>query len=102
MGDAFAGVEDCSGCPPRSKETENGLVAQIQLGHLEVFEHAFDEVLSLRLGVVGGLGQQDLVLLGGDSQLLVEELVLEYFLEHVDVFDDSVSNWLENVEHRDL
>ena len=70
-------------------EGEDGLDGDVHGGRVEGLEHDLGHLLSVGLGVEGGLGQEDGVLLRGDTELVVEGVVPD-LLHVIPVGDDSV------------
>ena len=89
VGDAIAGVEHDAGGTTGRVQREHGLDGDVHGGSVERLEHDLGHLLSVGLRVEGGLCEQDWVLLGGDSQLVVEG-VMPDLLHVVPVGDDAV------------
>ena len=75
VGDAVTGVEHDTGGSAGRVQREHGLDGHVHGGGVEGLEHDLRHLLPVGLGVEGGLGQQNGVLLGGHSQLVVEGVV---------------------------
>ena len=107
VGDTISGVEDDSGGTAGGVEGEDGLDGDVHGGGVEGLEHDLQilsvnpfsstphsylgHLLSVGLGIEGGLSEEDGVLLGGDTQLVVEGVVPD-LLHVVPVGDDTVLN----------
>jgi len=79
MGDTVTAVHDDTGGPTRSVQGEDGLDSDVHGWGVEGFEHDLGHLLSVGLGVEGGLGQEDGVLLGSDPELVEEGVVPDLF-----------------------
>ena len=75
VGNTVTRVEDDTGGTSRGVQGEHGLDGDIHGGGVECLEHDLCHLLPVGLGVEGGLGQQNWVLLGGHTQLVVEGVV---------------------------
>ena len=75
VGDTVTGVEHDTGGSAGRVQREHGLDGYVHGGGVEGLEHDLRHLLPVGLGVEGGLGQQNGVLLGGHSQLVVEGVV---------------------------
>merc|ERR1711892_1481576 len=91
VGDTVTRVHDNSGGTARGIQRKHSLDGHIHGGAVEGFEHDLGHLLSVGLGVEGSLSQEDGLLLGGNSQLIVEGVVPD-LLHVVPVGDDSVLN----------
>lgn len=91
VGDTVTGVEHDTGGTTGSVQGQNGLDGDIEGGSVECLEDDLGHLLTVGLGVDGGLGEQDGVLLGGNTQLIVEGVVPD-LLHVVPVGDDTVLN----------
>merc|ERR1712043_50976 len=91
MGDTVAGVHDDTGGTSGGVQGEHSLDGDVHGGHVEGLEHDLGHLLPVGLGVEGGLGQEDGLLLGGSAELVVEGVVPD-LLHVVPVGDDSVLN----------
>ena len=69
------GVEHDTGGTSGGVQGEHGLDGDVHGGGVEGLEHDLRHLLPVGLGVEGGLGQQNWVLLGGHTQLVVEGVV---------------------------
>ena len=89
VGDAISGVEhDTRGTTGRVQR-QHSLDGDVHGWGVEGLEHDLRHLLPVGLGVEGSLSQQDGVLLGGDSQLVVEGMMPD-LLHVVPVCDDTV------------
>merc|ERR1719471_2160627 len=91
VGDTVTGVHDQTGGTAGGVQGEHGLDGDVHGGHVEGLEHDLGHLLPVGLGVEGSLGQEDGLLLGGDTELVVEGVVPD-LLHVVPVGDDSVLN----------
>merc|ERR1712242_292018 len=91
VGDTVTGVHDDTGGTARGVQGEHGLDGDVHGGHVEGLEHDLGHLLTVSLGVEGSLGQEDGLLLGGNTELVVEGVVPD-LLHVVPVGDDSVLN----------
>merc|ERR1712045_174338 len=91
VGDTVTGVHDDTGGTAGGVQGEHGLDGDVHGGHVEGLEHDLGHLLPVGLGVEGSLGQEDGLLLGGDTELVVEGVVPD-LLHVVPVGDDSVLN----------
>lgn len=89
VGDTITGIEDATGGTGGGVEGEDGLDLDVHGGDAEGLEHDLGHSLSVGLGVHGGLGQEDGMLVGGDTELVVEGVVPD-LLHIVPVGDDTV------------
>jgi hypothetical protein len=99
VGNSISGVEDDTGGSTRSVEGEDGLDGDVEGGGVEGLEHDLGHLLSVGLGVERSLGKEDGVLLGSDSELVVESVVPD-LLHVVPVGDDSVLDPVKGIEGR--
>jgi len=73
VGHTITSVTNETGGTASGVKGHNSLEGDIAVLNLEVFEHDSDHLLSVTLGVTGGLGKEDTGgLLGGDTELVVE------------------------------
>ncbi len=91
VGDTIARVEHNAGGPARSIEGEDSLDGHVHGGGVEGLKHDLSHLLPVGLGVEGGLGEEDGVLLGGNAELIVEG-VMPDLLHVIPVGDDAVLN----------
>jgi hypothetical protein len=91
VGDTITGVQDDTGGTAGSVQGQDGLNGDVHGGGVEGLEHDLSHLLTVGLGVQGGLGEEDGVLLGGDTELVVEGVVPD-LLHIVPVGDDTVLN----------
>merc|ERR1719384_295408 len=89
--DTISGVEDDTGGTTGGVEGEYSLDGDVHGGGVECLKHDLGHLLPVGLGVKGGLGQEDWVLLWGHTQLVVEG-VMPDLLHVVPVGDDAVLN----------
>merc|ERR1711889_45560 len=89
VGDTIAGVHDDTGGTAGGVQGEDGLDGDIHGGHVEGLEHDLGHLFPVGLGVEGSLSQEDGLLLGGNTELVVEGVVPD-LLHVVPVGDDAV------------
>merc|ERR1719481_1664502 len=89
--DAITRIEDNAGSSARSIQGKDSLDGDIHGRSVECLEHDLGHLLPVSLGVKGSLSQEDWMLLGGNSQLVVEGVMPDLF-HVVPVGDDSVLN----------
>merc|ERR1711978_469952 len=89
VGDTVTRVHDHTGGTTRSVEGEDSLDSNIHGGGVEGLEHDLSHLLTVSLGVEGSFSQEDGMLLGGDTELVVEGVVPD-LLHVIPVGDDSV------------
>lgn len=82
-----------------SVEREDGLDGDVDAVELVGLEHHLDDLLPVLGGVHGGLGQQDLTVLGVDVQLLGAEGVVPQVLHVVPAPDDAVLHGVVHLQH---
>merc|ERR1719208_162739 len=81
VGDTVTGVHDDT----------SGTSGGVHGGHVEGLKHDLGHLLTVGLGVKGSLSQEDGLLLGGNTELVVEGVVPD-LLHVIPVGDDSVLN----------
>merc|ERR1719193_2258419 len=91
VGHTISRVHDDTGGTAGSVQGQHSLDGDIHGGHVEGLKHDLGHLLPVGLGVEGGLSQQDGLLLGGNTQLVVEGVVPD-LLHVVPVGDDTVLN----------
>lgn len=91
VSDTITRVQDDTGGTTGGVQGENGLDGDVEGGGVEGLEDDLGHLLTVGLGVDGSLGEQDGVLLGGDTQLVVEGVVPD-LLHVVPVGDNTVLN----------
>merc|ERR1719447_1312893 len=91
VGDTITGVHDDTGGTAGSVQGEDSLDGDVHGGHVEGLKHDLGHLLPVGLGVEGSLSQEDGLLLGGHTQLVVEGVVPD-LLHVVPVGDDAVLN----------
>merc|ERR1719336_1723164 len=89
VGDTVTGVHDDTGGTAGSVQGEYGLDGDVHGGHVEGLEHDLGHLLPVGLGVEGSLSQEDGLLFGGNTELVVEGVVPD-LLHVIPVGDDSV------------
>merc|ERR1712042_20921 len=91
VGDTISGVHDNTSGTARGIEGEDSLDGDIHGGHVESLEHDLGHLLTVSLGVQGGLSKEDGLLLRSNTELIVEGVVPD-LLHIIPVGDDSVLN----------
>merc|ERR1712242_270312 len=91
VGHTVTRVEHDSGGTAGGVQGEHGLDGDVHGGGVEGLEHDLGHLLTVSLGVEGSLSQEDGVLLGGNTELVVEGVVPD-LLHVIPVGDDSVLN----------
>merc|ERR1711875_153995 len=91
MGDTISRVHDNTSGTARGIEGEDSLDGNIHGGHVEGLEHDLCHLLTVSLGVEGSLSEEDGLLLGGNTEFIVEGVVPD-LLHVIPVGDDSVLN----------
>merc|ERR1712176_105956 len=91
VGHTITRVEHDTGGTAGHVEREHGLDGDVHGGGVEGLEHDLGHLLTVGLGVEGGLGEEDGVLLGGDAELVVEGVVPD-LLHVIPVGHDTVLN----------
>merc|ERR1711921_33391 len=89
VGDTVTSVHDDTSGTARGVQGEHSLDGHVHGGHVEGLEHDLGHLLPVGLRVEGSLSQQDGLLLGGNTQLVVEGVVPD-LLHVVPVGDDSM------------
>lgn len=75
VSDTITRVQNDTGGTTGGVQGQNGLDRDVESGGVEGLEDNLGHLLTVGLGVDGSLGEQDGVLLGGDTQLVVEGVV---------------------------
>jgi hypothetical protein len=88
VGDTITGVTDKTGGTTVGIEGEDGLDGNVKATDAEGLEHDLGHLLSVGLGVVGSLSEEDAVLGRVDSEL-IGEAVLPDLLHVIPVLDDT-------------
>merc|ERR1711911_76611 len=91
VGDTVTGVHDNTSGTSGGVQGEDSLDGNIHGGHVEGLEHDLGHLLTVGLGIEGSLSQEDGLLLGGNTELVVEGVVPD-LLHVIPVGDDSVLN----------
>lgn len=91
VSDTITGVEDNTSGTTGGVQGKHSLDGDVEGGGVEGLENDLRHLLTVGLGVDGGLGEQDGVLLGGHTQLVVEGVVPD-LLHVVPVGDNTVLN----------
>jgi len=101
VGDTITGIQNDTGGTAGSVQGEDSLDGNIHGWRVEGLKHDLGHLLTVSLGVQGGFSQQDWVLLGGNTQLVVEG-VMPDLLHIIPVGDDTVLNWVLQGEDTSL
>merc|ERR1719249_405117 len=91
MGNTVTRVHDDTSGTARGIEGEDGLDGNIHGGHVEGFEHDLSHLLAVSLRVEGSLSKEDGLLLGCNTEFIVEG-VMPDLLHIIPVGDDTVFN----------
>jgi len=91
VGDTITSIQDDTSGTAGGVEGQDGLDTDVHGGGVEGLEHDLGHLLTVGLGVEGGLSEEDGMLLGGDTELVVEGVVPD-LLHIVPVGDDTVLN----------
>lgn len=91
VGNTITGVQDDTSGTTGGVQGQNGLDGDVEGGGVEGLEHDLGHLLTVGLGVDGSLGQENGVLLGSHTQLVVEGVVPD-LLHVVPVGNDTVLN----------
>ena len=87
--DTITRVQDDTGGTTGSVEGQNGLNSNVKSGSVEGLEHDLRHLFTVSLGVEGGLSEQDGVLLGSNTEFVIES-VMPNLLHIVPVGDNTV------------
>lgn len=101
VGDTISGVEHDTCGTTGGVEREHSLDGDVHGGSVEGLEHDLGHLFTVSLGVKWGLGEEDWMLLGGHTELVVEG-VMPDLLHIVPVGDDSVLNGVLQGENTSL
>ena len=101
VSDTITRVENDTSSTTGGVEGKDGLDGDVEGGGVEGLEDDLGHLLTVGLGVDGGLGEQDGVLLGGDTQLVVES-VMPDLLHVVPVGNNTVLNGVAESEDTTL
>lgn len=91
VGDTITGIENDTSGTTRGVKGKNGLDRNVESRGVEGLKDNLGHLLSVGLGVDGGLSQEDRVLLGSNSELIVKS-VMPNLLHIIPVCDDTVLN----------
>ena len=91
MGDTIARVQDDTGGTTGSIQGQNRLNGDVHGRGVEGLEHDLSHLLTVSLGVEGGLSQENWVFLRSNTELVVEGVVPD-FLHVIPVGDNAVFN----------
>merc|ERR1719363_43342 len=75
VGDTITGIHNDTSGTSGSVQGEDSLDGDVHGGHVEGLEHDLGHLLTVGLGVEGSLSQEDGLLLGGNTELIVECVV---------------------------
>merc|ERR1719500_2716978 len=93
VGDTVTGVHDDTGGTAGGVQGEDSLDGDVHGGHVKGLEHDLGHLLTVGLGVEGSLSQEDGLLLGGNTELVVEGVVPD-LLHVIPVGDDAMLHWV--------
>merc|ERR550532_1261600 len=91
VGDTIARVHDHTSGTTGSVKGEDSLDGNIHSGHVEGLKHDLSHLFTVSLGVKGSLSEEDGLLLGGNTEFIVEG-VMPDLLHIIPVGDDTVFN----------
>lgn len=91
VSDAITRIEHDTGSTTRGVQGQDSLDGDVEGWGVKCLENDLCHLLTVGLGVDRGLGEQDGVLLGGDTQLIVEGMMPD-LLHVIPVGDDTVLN----------
>ena len=89
VGDTITRVQDDTGRATGGIEGQDGLNSDVESGCVKGFEHDLGHLFAIGLGIEGGLGEQDGMLLGSNAEFVVEG-VMPDFLHVIPVGDDTM------------
>mmetsp|Transcript_33744 Transcript_33744/g.95475 ORF Transcript_33744/g.95475 Transcript_33744/m.95475 type:complete len:292 (-) Transcript_33744:1161-2036(-) len=89
VGHTISGIQNDTGGTAAGVQRQDGLDLNIHGGHVEGLKHDLCHFLAVGLGVQGSLGQQHRVLLGSDTELIVEG-VMPDLLHIIPVADNTM------------
>lgn len=101
VGDTVTGVENDTSGTTGGVQGQNGLDGDVECGCVEGLEHDLGHLLTVGLGVDGSFGQENGVLFGGNTELVVEGVVPD-LLHVVPVGDNTVLNGVTEREDTTL
>lgn len=101
VSDTVTGVKDDTGGTTGCVQGQDGLDGDVEGGGVEGFEDDLGHLLTVGLGVDRSLGQEDGVLLRGDTELVVEG-VMPDLLHVIPVGDDTVLDGISEGEDTTL
>merc|ERR1712025_1238081 len=101
VGDTIARVHDHTSGTTRGIEGKDGLDGNIHSRHIEGLKHDLSHLFTVSLGVEGSLSKEDGLLLGGNTEFIVEG-VMPDLLHIIPVGDDTVFNWVLQGEDTSL
>ena len=101
VGNSVTGIENDTRGTSGSVEGQDGLDGHVERGGVESLENNLCHLFSVGLGVDWRLGKEDWVLLGGNTQLVVEG-VMPDLLHVVPVGDNTVLDWVAEGEDTTL
>jgi hypothetical protein len=101
VGNTVTRVENNTGGTTGSIQRQNGLNGDVEGGGVEGLEDDLGHLLTVGLGVDGGFGQEDRVLLRSDTELVVE-CVMPDLLHVIPVCNNTVLNGISEREDTTL
>lgn len=103
MGNTITGVNNETSGSTSGIKGEDGLDGDVAVGNVEGLEHDADHLLSVDLGVHGGLSEENTSDVGGGGHSeLIEESVLPDLLHIIPVADDTGSDGVLEIEDTSL
>merc|ERR1712061_141600 len=101
VGDTITRVHDHASGTARGIEGKDSLDGNIHGGHVEGLEHDLSHLFTVSLGVKRSLSKEDGLLLGGNTEFIVEG-VMPDLLHIIPVGDDTVFNRVLQGENTSL
>ena len=101
VSNSIAGVEDNTSSTTGSVEGKDGLDGDVEGWSVEGLENNLCHLLAIRFRVDGCLSKQDWVLLGSNTQLVIECMMPDFF-HIVPVGDNTVLDWVSQSKNTTL
>ena len=89
VGDTVTRVQDDTSGATRGVEGQHGLNSNVESGSVEGLEHDLRHFFTVSLRIEGGFSEQDRVLLGGDTEFVIESVMPDLF-HIIPVSNDTV------------
>ena len=89
VGDTITRIQDDTSGTTGGVEGQDGLDSDVESGGIEGLEHDLGHLFAVGFGVEGSLGEQDGMLLGGDTEFVVESM-MPNLLHVIPVGDNTV------------